>query len=140
MKKLISFLCALVLLICVSGVCYADFKAAAPENTQAASRLDAGGVPRLASNNVRSYAYSTRRTNSGASGLAKILAAMIMAAVVGGIKALSGKNNTPPANNAPNTNEDPNNQYYCKNCGKTCAKLTEYCTKCGAKGTIERKP
>lgn len=128
MKKLIAFLCAVVLLVCLSGACFAD---GAP--------IADVGQPRYS---YRSSSYSS----AGSRILSKVIAAAIVGAIAGGIKSLTGKNKKDgtgaSAQNtaaAPEAEAAPAQQFVCKSCGAISTGWYQTCPYCGSVGQMEKK-
>ena len=148
MKKLLSLLCAILLIVFLTGACYADGFAPCGRADQ---QSEAGDLLRPADTRPGDgicSAYSYRTYNrTGTSPLSKAIAAGIVGAIAYGIKALFGLNKKPSENTQNDVQPDqaaaqddtPENKFICRHCGKTSAGWYQNCPNCGAAGQMERR-
>ncbi len=152
MKKLITILSAILLIVCLTGTCFADAYVPCREPAQTgieqqADPQDAGQPQHLAFG--YSYTYTRQRTSP----ISKAIAAAIVGLIAMGIKKLTGGDKKGDANNAaaaqnaaaPENTAAPaetgatENVFVCKSCGATCSGWYQTCPYCGSVGQMEKK-
>ena len=148
MKKALSLLVVMLLILSLSGACWAD--AARPDGAPAQVRQLAGslkaelrgdGTPAAQFSGAATLSYTRTYTRQRTSPLAKAIAAGILGAIVGLINAIRGKGkkkNAPPETVQETPSVPDPNKFICRSCGKTSAGWYQVCPSCGAAGRIER--